>query len=165
MRHDLLLALAQMGLALAGFSGIIAALQGDPRTWSVQEAGALRLLLECCFLVVFLALVPLLIADVASAAFAARLAAGVLAVVALAWMASGVVRMRRLRTRARRPRLFAVLAGGLLALSVAELGVAAGLLVQPVLYAGTLIWLLVFASVQFFASLQSSGLGMTGRDG
>jgi hypothetical protein len=155
MNNDVLLALAQMGLALAGFSGIIAAVQGDPAKWSLQQSLALRLLLECCFLVLFLSMIPLVLNQLLSPIVAARAAALLMAIAIFSWIASALIRLRQTKIQPRRPRLLAFMITILLAFDAGAFCAAAGLLQGAVVYVGALIWLLLFATTQFFTSLQS----------
>jgi hypothetical protein len=59
--QTLLLCLAQLGLGLAGFGGLISAFKPDLEQKSLRVQGALRLLLEHAFALVILALFPLLL--------------------------------------------------------------------------------------------------------
>ena len=60
--NDLLTTLAQLGVALAGFSGVVVALGARARgEWSPRERGLLRVLLERSGAVVLWSLLPLLL--------------------------------------------------------------------------------------------------------
>ncbi len=102
MLFDTLQNFAEVGIAVAGFSGIAAALDSKSgETWADAKVVGLRLLLETAGLVVFFAFVPQVL-DRASLPDSTiwRVAAGAYA---LAHLAHGRTVMRRMKQSRRRP--------------------------------------------------------------
>jgi hypothetical protein len=60
-----LLALAALGIAIAGFSGLIVTLprptSSSSQTWKFNEASGVKLIIEHSFALVFLSLLPIII--------------------------------------------------------------------------------------------------------
>ena len=60
---DLMLAIAQIAVALAGFSAIIVALNNRPiREWILMDQVNIRLLIQLSIVVIFFSLIPSLLA-------------------------------------------------------------------------------------------------------
>lgn len=153
--------IAEVAIALAGFSGIVAVLgQRSSGEWSPTERLRLRLLLEASLLVVFLSFLPSLMLRGTSASAAWRVSSGVCGLVHLLPMASFFLRWRRLGWQKplhepTPPLFFSAaalsLATGGLVIILLQLMLAAGL--KPgepsLIYEISLLWLLGVGAVQF----------------
>lgn len=151
--QDLLLTIAELALALAGFSGVMTAFMKRPGQLTTVEVYRLAVLLGIAFGATFLALLPLVLAQLgAGGAPLWRGASAVMAAYSAIAVAVFLVSSRYISRRA--PELFNwYLMGGIAA------GHAANILLQlvnaarpaaaPGLYTIGLLWYLFHGAVQF----------------
>jgi hypothetical protein len=153
--------IAEISIALAGFSGIVAVMgQRASGEWSPAELTRLRLLLEVSLLVVFLSFLPALMLRGTSPTVAWRVSSGVCGLAHLLPLAMYIVRWRRLGwqkpVHEATPPLFfnayslALATGGLIIILL-QLMIAAGFTPgEPsLIYEISLLWLLGVGAVQF----------------
>jgi hypothetical protein len=153
--------IAEVAIALAGFSGIVAVMgQRSSGEWSPAELTRLRLLLEVSLLVVFLSFLPALMLRGTSPIAAWRISSGVCGLAHLLPLALYFVRWRRLGWQKpvhepTTPLFFNAyslfLATGGLVISLLQLMIAVGLTPgEPsLIYEISLLWLLGVGAVQF----------------
>ena len=153
--------IAELAIALAGFSGIVAVLGNRfSGEWGAAEQVRLRLLLEVSLLVVFLSFLPSLVARVAPSSVAWRVSNGACGIAHLVPLVLFFLRWRRLGWQSPaheplRPLLYkvasAAFAMGGLAIILFQLLVAVGLpvVLPSLIYEVSLLWLLLAGAIQF----------------
>lgn len=156
---EALSAIAEVGLGLTGFTGILVALGRSPEVYSRPEVLRLLLLLVSSLGAVFLALFPLALHECGiGEPLCWRLSSALLAfftAVSLASLGHQIQRHRAEFGRLFSATVFRVVAGGSLAAVAAQIANLAGLGALP--RAGPflfgLLWLLFVASIQFIRIL------------
>jgi hypothetical protein len=157
--------IAEVGLGLAGFTGILVALGRSGAAFSRPEVLRLLLLLVSSFGAVFLALLPFALHESGVGDSACwRLSSAILAAfttVSLAYLGYQIQRHRGEFGRLFSSAVFAVVASGSLAIVLLQLANAAGLGARPRSgpYVFGLLWLLFIASLQFARILFVRGPG------
>lgn len=150
-----LLTLAQLGVGVAGFSGLIVSLPRptapDSASWTTREASGVKLILEYSFALVFLSLLPLTVAYLLGSEERAWEVAAWFARVVI--VLETIVQISRLvgakgdKASPRSPKLLAsILTSGLLMVALSFL------ITIPVSgwYAATMVWLLCAIGAQFW---------------
>ena len=158
--EELLLSLSQLGLGLAGFTGIVCVFRRSSDTWAPQDFFGLRVILELTLASVLFGLVPswISLAPVDEPT-ALRLSSFLLAIFVVLNFVVEVLRVRECRLRKVPPRHTRLLIWLLL---VPETVAFAALLMNVIrwanaaIYAGAIIFLMFAASVQFFVLVSPS---------
>lgn len=112
---DFMLQLSQLGLGLAGFAGVLSVFRADDENWLPQELEGLRLILECCAVVVVGGLFVVLVQLV----FRSWISIGS-ALIGLFLCAEVILRLKRMN---RAPPRFPVLFWGVYIVPLGLLGI------------------------------------------
>ena len=149
--HETLVLLAELAVAIAGFSGVVVAIEARRLSeWSASRRFNLRVLLQVSALVVFFSILPLVLERVIEQPASWRIALWAYGLVHLADVSSFMLRRPATVVGLRR---VAQIVG--LALAIGSLGVAAfgSLLLSEITYLSMLVWHLAVAAMGFASLL------------
>ena len=142
--NDALVLIAELAVAIAGFSGVIVALESrSVRSWTPLQRRNLRLLLQVSAVAIFFSLLPLLLQRFMAASDFWKWALGFYGLVHVGDVSSFLIRQP---TGAPLAPVYAGLAVALTQLSVAAFG---SVLMVEAVYLGVLVWHLAIASMGF----------------
>jgi hypothetical protein len=156
---DVLIVIAEVSVAFAGFAGIVAVFrQRDLVEWAPLDAARFRFMVECSLMTVLFALLPFVFHHLGTSPTVTWSACSGLMVTAVAGLlVIASFRMRRLRSHPRGPNLALmrfVQAGSLLALALLVLNaLSIGFTAEFGPYLAALAWLLVASGINFFRLL------------
>ncbi len=147
--------IAEIGIAFAGFSGLIVAFRRNAGPLSNVQKYRLQILLSLAFGAMFLSLLPELLLDLGvQKSDLWRLASIVLTLYTVAFLVWWITASQRIKTSV--PEIFnwsafSRMAGGHVAVVLLQLAVIFSILedVQPGAYTAALIWYLMHAAQQF----------------
>lgn len=156
--HDTLVLLAELAVAIAGFSGVVVALEArSVSQWSASRRFNLRVLLQVSGLVVFFSVFPLILERAVAPPASWRLALWAYGLVHLVDVTSFIVQRPPDVVGVRRIAPIIGLSLALASLCVAAFG---SLLLSEIVYLSMLVWHIAVAALGFASLLfDDSGEG------
>lgn len=145
--HDTLVLIAEISVAIAGFSSVVVALEGRRvRHWSPVQRFNLRVLLQVSALTIFFCVFPLILERAVEQPASWRIALWCYGLVHLADVASFIARRPPETVATHRIAQLVGLSLALVSLAVAAFG---SLLLAEIYYLGMLVWHLGVAAMGF----------------
>ena len=153
--QEILHIIAELAVAIVGFSGIVAAL-GRKRTWNAVEIRNLATMLRAGFSAMFLSLLPIGINLLGQPDFVWRISLTILATVMFTNLAIYIVRSRNAKQTISQKLMFPMGAVVLLASTLGAIGV-----IGPAssVYIMALLWMLIVSSHNFVLLLTRNLVG------